>query len=863
MRHAPPVFLLLVLFLMAPHRLVAQTGFDPENCMYCHGKPWMAVSDSTGVHNYYIEEETLKSSVHGRFACRQCHADVDQVPHKTPVARVDCSVACHVIDPYTGKDFSHLKMARDLAASVHGRTGKGPYDHRKPVCKDCHYNSVYWQDLPPNLARARQKCLTCHENYNELDGDFKHLALHIREDEYWRHQQNFEACIRCHTDNELVSDSLETLMIDGTMVSSFLESFHGRGFNFGDQRSPVCADCHGHHNILSHNDSSSTINPAHLQETCSAVGCHDGATLAFATAGSMHNLYQGLKVEVLVWIKRVYIWIILLTIGGMLLHNLMDYLAWRRHRKAHPQAQAAQETSAGKSGAVGRIFRRLTPAERISHVVMFVSFTLLAMTGVMLWVPPERYGTLTQWTWFMPVRDWSHRVAAIMLSLVSAYHILYAFFTKRGRALLVAMLPGPSDIRHFFHNMGFMLGRRKDHPAFGFFNYGEKLEYWAFAWGSVVMTATGLILWLEQLGSKFIVDLARLVHSLEAILAVAAIVVWHFWNVHWKPGRWPMSEVWIDGRMGEEDMEEEHGALVKPDAVERFGPILVQEVTGVRDRRRRSRLMLARTLGWSFLTLTIVTCAAMVWSFRLYLGVDNSKAANAVVAQWCRRPLADKEAALSDPSYPLRVAHEDVDWRHRRFHDAVPVVTADSTLRQSECLLCHAVLPHQDKRVSRAFLNLHSRFMTCEACHAREADKHAGQFAWLDLRQNPDDHPAAPFRQTSAPGAGADNFTSLLGLKVGGQPLFADLGSARAQEYLAASAPMTQARVKEIKERFHDRIESGSGSGAMCGECHVTQGGLVNFEALGFDADRARELRSSAITASVIDNEIFFLPPAY
>lgn len=855
-----PILRLCLLLLLSAGVKAQDTSFDPENCLYCHGKPWMAVSDSAGVRNFYVDEGVFKESVHGRFACRQCHTDVDQVPHRTPLQKVNCAVACHVIDPYTGKDYSHFKMAQDLAASVHGKTGHGAYDHRKPTCKDCHFNSVYWQKLPEDMERAQEKCRACHENYNELDEDFKHLALHISEDEYWRHQQNFEACIRCHTDNKLVSDSLEALLIDGSMVSSFLESFHGRGFNFGDKRSPVCADCHGHHTILSQTDPKSMINPANLQKTCSAIGCHDGATTSFATAGSMHNLYQGTKVTILVWVKRVYIWIILLTIGGMLLHNLLDYVAWRRHRKEH----AAAHHEPAKEGAVRRMFKRLTPAERISHVIMFVSFTLLALTGVMLWIPPAQFGTLTQWEYFMPARDWSHRVAAILLTLVSFYHVFYALFTKRGRALMLAMLPGPSDLKLVFHNMAFMLGRRKDRPPFGFFNYGEKMEYWAFAWGSVVMTGTGVILWFEQLGSKFVVDLARLVHSLEAILAVAAIVVWHFWNVHWKPARWPMSEIWIDGKMGEEDMEEEHGALMEEDAAQKISPLLLQEVTGQADRRRQTRKVLARTLGWTFLALTIFTCAAMVWSFRLYLGLDDKPDTKSIMDEWCARPLADKEAALADPSYPLRVAHEDVDWRHRRFHDAVPVVEVDSTLRQSECLLCHSMLPHQVNVKTRAYLNLHSRFMTCEACHAKPEDRAGASWAWLDLRKDPQGEPATPFKLLAEPAnTGVDNYTSLLGLKLNGTPLFANLDSERAKEYKTNSAPMTQARMKDTKDRFHDRIQSGPESGVSCNECHVAEGGLVDFRAVGFDEGRIRQLRSNAITASVTDNEVFYLPPAY
>ncbi|MDP2360799.1 MAG: cytochrome b/b6 domain-containing protein [bacterium] len=854
-----PIPILLLALLLAGLARAQDTRFDPENCLYCHGKPWMAVLDSAGVRNFHIDENVHRESVHGRFACRQCHVDIDQVPHRTPVQKVNCAVACHVIDPYTGRDFSHLQMAQDLANSVHGKSGKGALDHRKPVCKDCHVNSIYWQKLPSNLERARNKCLACHENYNELEGDFKHLALHISESEYWRTQKNFEACIRCHTDNELVSDSLATLLIDGTMVSSFLKSFHGRGFSFGDRRSPVCADCHGYHKVLSHTDERSMIHSSNLRQTCSATGCHDGATVAFATAGSMHDLYQGVKVHVLVWVKRVYIWLIVLTIGGMMLHNLLDWWSWRRHRKAHAAAAAKAE----QAGAVRRVFRRLTPAERISHVIMFVSFTLLALTGVILWIPPERFGTLTHWVYFMPVRDWSHRVAAIMLTLVSVYHVGYALFTRRGRALLGTMLPGPSDIRLFFHNLAFMLGRRKDRPPFGFFNYSEKMEYWAFAWGSLVMTATGIILWWEHLGSKFIVDLARLVHSLEAILAVAAIVVWHFWNVHWKPARWPMSEVWIDGRMGEEDMEEEHGALMAADAVTTHGSILMQEVTGTPERRRHTRKVLARTLGWSFLTLTILTCAAMVWSFRLYLGLGG-RDSDTMVAQWLKRPLADKEAALADPTYPLRVAHEDVDWRHRRFHDQQPVVVEDSQLRRSECLLCHSLLPHQGNVKTRSYINLHSRFMSCEGCHAHPVDRQPSNWAWLDLRRNPAGQPDLPYKLLSEPaGTGLGNYTSLLGLKVDGAHLFADLDSERAREYLGGTAPMTQARMKETKDRFHDRIRAEPGSGAQCSECHAAEGGLLDYQALGFDEGRIRQLRSSAITASVTDNEIFYLPPAY
>jgi cytochrome b subunit of formate dehydrogenase len=843
----------LVFLLLFAGTLTAEAGLDPENCLSCHNSPWMAVVDSSGVRDFHVDESTYANTVHGRFSCRQCHQDVDQVPHTLPLQKVDCSVACHVIDPYTGEDFSHKKMAKSLQESAHGKRGKGAYDHRKPACKDCHTNSVYWQELTPELARAQKKCKSCHENYNQLELDFKHLALHMSEDQIWRHQKNFEACVRCHTDNELVSDSLETLLLEGTMVSSFLESFHGRGFSYGDSRSPVCADCHGYHKIYSHEDERSTIHPNNIQNTCGTMGCHDGATVAFATAGSMHNLYQGTKVQILVWVKRIYVLLIIGTLGGMLFHNFLDWRTWLRHRpKGGHVAKKSQ-----------RRFLRMNRVERYSHAVMFISFSLLALTGAMLWIPPERFGGLKSWEFFMPVRAWGHRVSAILITLVGIYHLFYSVGSRRGRALMGAMLPALSDLRLAGENISFMLGIRKERPAFGFFNYSEKLEYWAFAWGSIVMTVTGVILWFEHLGSKFIVDLSRLVHSLEAILAVAAIVIWHFWNVHWKPGRWPMSEVWIDGEMGEDHMEEEHGALLAADAADKFHPELLIAADQPVDRRRRKRDYAARILGWSFLSMTLVVCAVMVWSFSQYLGQTGSGQSHRI-EECLPRPLLDLDAAAMDPTYPLRAAHEDVDWRYKRFHGVAPLIYEDPNAHKSECLLCHSLLPHSLNRKNRAYLNQHSRYMTCEACHAGEADMKKGDFRWLDRRLVPSESAGTPYHLVSVPAdAGEDNYHSRIGLVIDGKPLVDNIDSDRVKEYQENPVPMTQAGINEVKDRFHDRIATGEDTALTCDACHVSEGGVLDFHALGFDDSRIRQLQSVAKTSSVTEYEVFYLPAAY
>ena len=70
---------------------------------------------------------------------------------------------------------------------------------------------------------------------------------------------------------------------------------------------------------------------------------------------------------------------------------------------------------------------------------------------------------------------------------------------------------------------------------------------------------TGILLWSEGYWSKFALDLSILIHGMEAILATLAIIVWHFYAVHWKPGQFPMSKVWIDGKMSNHHLQEEHG----------------------------------------------------------------------------------------------------------------------------------------------------------------------------------------------------------------------------------------------------------------------------------------------------------------
>jgi cytochrome b subunit of formate dehydrogenase len=147
--------------------------------------------------------------------------------------------------------------------------------------------------------------------------------------------------------------------------------------------------------------------------------------------------------------------------------------------------------------------------------------------------------------------------------LVSLAHVGY-LFTRRGRGTIVALLPGLRDVREVVANFLYLLGLRRDPPAFDRFSYIEKAEYWALVWGTVVMTATGLLLWFEnqslQWLPKWTLDLATLVHYYEAWLAFLAILVWHIYQNVLNPDVYPMNWTWVTGLISDEMLRHEHPA---------------------------------------------------------------------------------------------------------------------------------------------------------------------------------------------------------------------------------------------------------------------------------------------------------------
>ncbi len=120
----------------------------------------------------------------------------------------------------------------------------------------------------------------------------------------------------------------------------------------------------------------------------------------------------------------------------------------------------------------------------------------------------------------------------------------------------------------------YYIGLRKRKAYYGRYTYAEKAEYLAVIWGTVVMGLTGFMMWNPISTLRFVpgeaVPAAKAAHGGEAVLAVLAIIIWHFYHVHLKH----FNKSIFTGTLNHEEMEDEHPAeLAAMEAGEHLTPI--------------------------------------------------------------------------------------------------------------------------------------------------------------------------------------------------------------------------------------------------------------------------------------------------
>jgi formate dehydrogenase gamma subunit len=203
---------------------------------------------------------------------------------------------------------------------------------------------------------------------------------------------------------------------------------------------------------------------------------------------------------------------------------------------------------------------RMSASQRWQHFVLAGSFIVLALTGFALKFPDSFLAKMLGSS--EPLRRWMHRIAGIVLLLVGTYHLIYLFTMRDGRRLLADLFPVKKDAADVIQAVRYLAGLSRERPRIGRFGYAEKMEYWAVVWGTIIMGATGLVIWLKidvtDFLPRWVVTVATTIHYYEAVLACLAIVVWHFYHVIFDPDVYPLNTACLDGRISEELQAHEH-----------------------------------------------------------------------------------------------------------------------------------------------------------------------------------------------------------------------------------------------------------------------------------------------------------------
>jgi cytochrome b subunit of formate dehydrogenase len=598
------------------HAFHRRLGLNPipagadTSCTNCHGTHGVAALKSPGfpfVRARQAEacgrchrpaQEEFAASAHGRAfgaadapSCLVCH----RKPIVNPVrGNPDISVklaqaalceSCHVDKPSVANQAlrgTHFVAAFDQ--SVHGAAlhrGKAEAAN----CVDCHgaheMNRAMAASARMGKLRAAQTCAKCHAAVAaEYESSVHAAALS-------RGSGDSPTCTDCHGEHDIRAHTDPTSPVYASNLAgqvcatchasvaltkkygltsnafqTFSDSYHGLAEREGSLTVANCASCHSAHAIKSPLDPTSSVNKANLVKTCGQ--CHPGANTRF-TFGSVHVSLSAPdgkdeNSHILHMIATFYVILIVVVVGGMFLHNALDFLKKIRRKLAIQKGIIEEEHVAH------RLYLRMTAHERMQHGTLVLSFMILVVTGFMLhypdawWVVGIRRVSLRAFE----LRGLVHRIAGAVMLCAAAWHVAYLAFAKDGQSLFRDLLPRARDLTDPFKVLKYNMGLAPDKPQFGRFSYIEKAEYWALVWGTMLMGVTGAILWFENVSmgrlTKLGFDISHTVHFYEAILATLAIIVWHFYFVIFNPDIYPVNLAWLTGRMSEREMLEEHPA---------------------------------------------------------------------------------------------------------------------------------------------------------------------------------------------------------------------------------------------------------------------------------------------------------------
>ena len=206
-----------------------------------------------------------------------------------------------------------------------------------------------------------------------------------------------------------------------------------------------------------------------------------------------------------------------------------------------------------------RTFPRFSVSQRWEHAVLLICIAILLLTGL-----PQKYAA-SAWSQTIissperlaMIQD-IHHITALVLTVLVIYHLGKACYLIARRKLPGDMLPTVQDIKDAWNMMLYLIYIKKQKPAFGKYNFEQKVTYWFLFFSIGIMIISGYVMWFPETITRVlpggVIPAAIMAHSTEAIATAIFIVLWHFYHVHLERLNLSIFSGWLT----EEDMQSYH-----------------------------------------------------------------------------------------------------------------------------------------------------------------------------------------------------------------------------------------------------------------------------------------------------------------
>jgi predicted CXXCH cytochrome family protein len=629
-----------------PHqirRVFYEDTMDDAFCLGCHGKPDIVRVRDGKVDTLFVNVGDLLASAHGpETPCIRCHTNMDI--RKDPVCKdsgkVDCS-ACHaqqVADyesgihgqlyeqgdpnaPYcTDCHGTHRILPRkslnspifprnipDLCAMCHREGEKAAVRYKGPereIVK--HYNmSIHGKGLRESGLMVTAVCSSCHTAHRELPakdplssvnrahvaetcaqchlGIYEEFKSSVHSPTVTKTDKKLPVCYDCHRSHTIERvdkpDFRQEILkhcggCHEDVTETYFDTFHGKVSKLGYVKAAKCYDCHGSHNILPPEDPRSTLSPRNIVETCRQ--CHPESNRKFTGYLTHATHHDRVKYPILFFTFWAMTSLLIGTFAFFWFHTLLWLPRSLRERRRLKQLRAHAQPV---------YVQRFETFPRALHIIVIVSFLGLALTGMTLKFAGQPWAVyLARIMGGFESTGTIHRFCAILTFTYFFLHFVHVRRKKRESGLSWwqfltgenTLLPKKRDFVEFWQTMKwfFGLGPR---PNYGRWTYWEKFDYLAVFWGVAVIGTTGLMLWFPEQFTKvlpgYLINVATIIHSDEALLATGFIFTVHFFNTHFRPEKFPMDPVIFTGAVHLEELKHdrprEYEALVREGLLEK------------------------------------------------------------------------------------------------------------------------------------------------------------------------------------------------------------------------------------------------------------------------------------------------------